>query len=86
MDNILFMQEVMKNNHKTGGDLRCALEINIQKAYDSIRWSFLLEVLEAMHFPLKMKSWIFECVTTVQYYVSMNGYLEGIFKGGRGLR
>lgn len=45
-----------------------------------------MEVLEAMQFPVKMQRWIFECVTTVQYSVSMNGYLEGIFKGGRGLR
>ena len=45
-----------------------------------------MEVLDTMHFPTKTKKWIYECVSTVQYSISMNGYLEGVFKGGRGLR
>lgn len=38
VDNILFMQEVVKNYHKEGGSPQCAIKVDIQKAYDSINW------------------------------------------------
>ena len=38
-DNILLTQELVKNYHSVVGPLRCALKIDLKKAYDSIRWS-----------------------------------------------
>ena len=37
-DNILLTQELMKNYHYDFGPPRCALKIDLKKAYDSIRW------------------------------------------------
>ena len=42
--------------------------------------------MEAMCFPVKMRGWILKCVTSVQFPISMNGVLEGNFKGSRGLK
>lgn len=85
MDNILFMQEIMKNYHKKGGDLGVLLKVDVQKAYDYFKWSFLMEVLEAMGFPTVVQEWIYECISSVQYSVNMNEFLEGNFRGSRGL-
>ncbi|GJU39274.1 hypothetical protein Tco_1192231 [Tanacetum coccineum] len=37
-------------------------------------------------FHARMMSWIMECVTTTSYSISINGSLNGYFKGRRGLR
>ncbi|XP_021971338.1 uncharacterized protein LOC110866498 [Helianthus annuus] len=85
-DNILLTQELMHNYHVDRGPPRCALKIDIQKAYDTVSWSFLEEILIRFGFHQKMISWIMACVTTVSYSVSINGELHGYFRGKRGLR
>ena len=85
-DNVLLMQELMRGYHRGDGAARCALKVDIQKAYDSVEWSFVEQVLVAMNFPAQMIKWIMVCVTTPYYSISLNGYLEGYFKGEKGLR
>ncbi|XP_022024504.1 uncharacterized protein LOC110924825 [Helianthus annuus] len=62
------------------------LKIDIQKAYDTVSWSFLEDILHAFGFHQKMVKWIMVCVTNVSYSLSINGNLYGYFKGKRGLR
>ncbi|XP_022014955.1 uncharacterized protein LOC110914476 [Helianthus annuus] len=40
-DNILLTQELMHNYHRNSGPPRCAFKVDIQKAYDTVDWSFL---------------------------------------------
>ena len=47
-DKILLTQELMKNYHYDVGTPRCALKIDLKKAYDSIRWGCILDILTAM--------------------------------------
>ncbi|KAE8735594.1 hypothetical protein F3Y22_tig00000340pilonHSYRG00720 [Hibiscus syriacus] len=65
---------------------RCAIKIDLQKAFDSVNWEFLMTVLEAMGLPGQFCGWIKACVTTHQFSVSLNGSLVGFFKGARGVR
>ncbi|GJV80225.1 protein kinase-like domain, concanavalin A-like lectin/glucanase domain protein [Tanacetum coccineum] len=44
-DNILLTQELSKGYNKKHGAKRCAIKIDIQKAYDIVSWKFLEEVL-----------------------------------------
>ncbi|GJX79200.1 putative reverse transcriptase domain, reverse transcriptase zinc-binding domain protein [Tanacetum coccineum] len=44
-DNILLTQELMHNYHLDRGSPRCAFKVDIQKAYDTVDWGFLKEVL-----------------------------------------
>ncbi|KAI3808225.1 hypothetical protein L1987_24173 [Smallanthus sonchifolius] len=85
-DNILLTQELMHNYHLNKGKPRCAFKIHIQKAYDTVSWSFLKDILVGFGFHQKMVGWIMTCVTTVSYSLSINGNLSGYFKGKRGLR
>ncbi|GJS96768.1 putative RNA-directed DNA polymerase [Tanacetum coccineum] len=84
-DNILLTQELMHNYHLDRGVPRCAFKVDIQKAYDTVDWNFLRNVLINFDFYSRMISWIMECVTTTSFSISINGSLHGYFKGKRGL-
>ncbi|GJY93449.1 putative RNA-directed DNA polymerase [Tanacetum coccineum] len=85
-DNILLTQELMHNYHLDRGTPRCAFKVDIQKAYDTVDWEFLHEVLHGFGFHARMIAWIMECVTTTSYSICVNGSLHGYFRGKRGLR
>ncbi|GJU01457.1 RNA-directed DNA polymerase, eukaryota, reverse transcriptase zinc-binding domain protein [Tanacetum coccineum] len=65
---------------------RRALKIDLQKAYDTVSWSFLGECLKFFGFHGKMIDWIMTCVTTTAFSLCINGQSYGYFKGARGLR
>lgn len=85
-DNILLMQELVRNYHRNALPKRCAVKIDLMKAYDSVDWEFLFDVMHAMDFPQKFIRWIKICVSSAMFSVVINGELEGFFKGARGLR
>ena len=43
-NNVLITQDLMYNYHRNNGLPRCALKIDIKKAYDSIGWSFIIDI------------------------------------------
>lgn len=61
------------------------MKIDIQKAYDSISWKFLEEVLNGLNFP-SPNEWVMECVSTPRYSIMVNDFPKGFFEGKRGLR
>ena len=61
-------------------------KIDISKAYDRIRWDYLKAVMLRMGFDSKWVEWIMLCVSTVSYFVSVNGELVGPFSPGCELR
>ncbi|GJR01111.1 hypothetical protein Tco_0524095 [Tanacetum coccineum] len=85
-DNILLTQELMHNHHLDRGVPRCAFKVDIQKAYDTVDWDFLKNILAGFGFHDRMIGWIMECVTTTSFSISINGSLHGFFKGKCGLR
>lgn len=65
---------------------KCALKIDLHKAYDTLDWNFLKKTLELFGFHRTMVGWIMTCVTTTQFTLNVNGERIGYFYGGRGLR
>ncbi|KAL2252829.1 UNVERIFIED_CONTAM: hypothetical protein Sindi_0077600 [Sesamum indicum] len=65
---------------------RCALKVDIRKAYDTVEWDFLLAVLQLFGFPPTFTRWIEECVSTTSFSIGLNGKPHGFFAGARGLR
>ncbi|XP_022880751.1 uncharacterized protein LOC111398023 [Olea europaea var. sylvestris] len=49
-DNIYLSQELLRNYHRSGGLPRCALKVDLMKAYDSVRWDFLFMILRVLGF------------------------------------
>ncbi|XP_071719040.1 uncharacterized protein [Rutidosis leptorrhynchoides] len=85
-DNILLTQELMHNYHLNRGVPRCAFKVDIQKAYDTVDWEFLREILAHFGFHKVMIKWIMRCISSTSFSIAINGTLYGYFKGKRGLR
>ncbi|KAL0451451.1 UNVERIFIED_CONTAM: LINE-1 retrotransposable element O protein [Sesamum latifolium] len=84
-DNILLAQELYGYNQQRLPP-RCALKVDLRKAYDTVEWDFLRAVLTLFGFPEQFIGWIVECVTTPSFSVCLNGSPHGYFRGARGLR
>lgn len=65
---------------------RCMLKVDMRKAYDSIEWSYLAQVLEYLQLPTQFRNWIKQCVQTVSFFILINGYPCAPFHAKRGLR
>nr|KAJ0187106.1 hypothetical protein LSAT_V11C900454800 [Lactuca sativa] len=86
LDNVLLSQELVRGYHIDRGYARCALKIDIQKAYDTVNWKFLQHILKEFGFHSSMIKWIMNCVTTSSFMININGRFHGFFQGKRGLR
>ncbi|XP_028064891.1 uncharacterized protein LOC114267989 [Camellia sinensis] len=62
------------------------MKVDIMKAYDNVRWEFVIDTLRAMGFPPIFMKWIFACMTSPSFSICINGSLHGYFKADRGLR
>nr|GEU82374.1 hypothetical protein [Tanacetum cinerariifolium] len=85
-NNILMTQELMHNYHRKSGPPRCAFKVDIQKAYDTVNWGFLENILFCFGFYTFMIKWILACVTSASYSICINGEVHGYFNGMCGLR
>ncbi|KAI4354458.1 hypothetical protein L6164_003318 [Bauhinia variegata] len=62
------------------------LKLDLEKAYDCIRWDFIEELLKYFNFPLKLIYLIMQCVILVSYSIICNGRKSDPFVPKRGLR
>lgn len=86
MENVLLASELVKSYHKETVSARCAVKIDISKAFDSVQWPFLLSALSAMNVPEKFILWIKKCIELASFSIQINGELAGYFNSKRGLR
>ena len=68
------------------GPPRCALKIDLKKAYDSISWGCILDILAAMGTPATLLRCIKASITTPMFSICVNGELTGFFASKRGVR
>ncbi|XP_023637566.1 uncharacterized protein LOC111830212 [Capsella rubella] len=83
IENVLLAMELVKDYHKDTITSRCAIKIDISKAFDSVQWSFLSKIFTAMRFPPTFIQWIILCVSTASFSVQVNGELAGYFRSSR---
>ena len=85
LDAVLIANEIVDSTmRRKESGLVCKLDI--EKAYDSIKWDFLLQVMGRMGFESRWLSWIKWCISTVSFSVLINGSPVGFFPSSRGLR
>ena len=77
-------QELVRGYGRVNLSPRCAIKIDLQKAFDFLDWKFILEVLVALKMPRMFVEWIRTCLTGARFFISINRGLVGYFKGARG--
>ncbi|XP_074304625.1 uncharacterized protein LOC141639376 [Silene latifolia] len=86
LENILICQDLIRMYHRGRASPRCMFKLDLQKAYDSIEWPFLNQMLEALRFPEKFRLLVMAWLSSPSYTLNLNGAHIGYFKGRRGLR
>ena len=85
MDSMLVASEVLHSlkTSRKGGVL---FKVDFEKAYNLVRWDFLLFVLSKMSFGVKWRGWIEECISIVKLSILINHSPMKEFRMRRGLR
>jgi len=86
VENVLLATELVSGYKWIEISKRCMLKVDLQKAFDSLNWEFILNTLEALGFPSHFRKLVSQCITTTRFSISINGELCGYFKGSKGLR
>ena len=73
-DNIVVVQEAVHSmRRKKGRKGWMLLKLDLEKAYDRVRWDFLEDMLKAARLPGALVHWIMQCVTGPSMSVLWNG-------------
>jgi hypothetical protein len=84
--NICIIQDIVAKYRRKNAPKSCLLKVDIRKAYDSVSWEFLDDMLKALNFPDHFRKLVMTCVTTPSFSLCIDGSLDGFFKGKKGLR
>jgi len=87
-DNILVAFETLHimDTRLKGKEGFMALKLDMSKAYDSIKWSFLEAILIKMGFAPRWIHLLMTCMRTVTYSILINGKPQGHVVPTRGIR
>lgn len=87
MDNVIIAQEAVHSMRtRKGRKGWIAVKIDMEKAYDRLKWVFIKETCEDAKLPPKFIRLVMQCVSTPSMQVLWNGGLTEEFKPSRGIR
>lgn len=70
-DNIHLVQELLRKYNCKTSSSRCILKVDLQKAFDTVDWKFLRDVLLGLSFPSRFVHWVMKSVK-VHYILCIN--------------
>ena len=62
------------------------LKLDISKAFDSVRWDYLLSLMQRRGFPMRWCNWISALLSTSTSRIMLNGIPLDLIQHGQGLR
>lgn len=86
VENTILASEIIHGYHKDRGPKRITLKVDIEKAFDTVNWDFIFNLLQGLDIPHPYLAWLFPCVTSPSFMIGFNGTVQGYFKSTRGLR
>ena len=84
IDNIVIAQETIHLMNKKVDWI--AIKVDLEKAYDKLRWAFIEEMLEVIGIPEKLRKVIMHCITSSSMRLIWNGQPTEEFLPTRGIR
>ena len=85
LDSVLMANEVIEELRRRRTSGLC-FKVDFEKAYDSVRWEFLYDMLHRLGFHWKWIMWVKGCLTSASVSVLVNGSPTEEFYPTRGLR
>ena len=85
LDSVVMANEVLEECRRTRRREVC-FKVDFEKAYDSVRWSFLFDMLRRLGFHEKWIMWVKGCLVSSSVSVLVNESPTEEFKPSRGLR
>lgn len=87
MNNTVIAQEVVHHikKHK-GKNVLMVMKIDMKKAYDKMKWTFLVQVLRAWEFNDHFQQMIYRCINIVFFSLLLNCNITKTFSPSCGLR
>jgi mannosylglycoprotein endo-beta-mannosidase len=84
-DNFLNVRSFTRRLHRTKTPT-VFLKLDIKKAFDSVRWDYLLDLMQRCGFPSRYRNWVTALLITSSSRVLLNGVPGAPIVHGRGLR
>ncbi|XP_062114408.1 uncharacterized protein LOC133825493 [Humulus lupulus] len=82
----MILQDILKNYRRKNTSPHYTIKIDISKAYDTVDWNFVEDMLNALNFPARFVQLVMICIKSTSYSLLMNGRIQGGFQGAKGLR
>ncbi|GJS23993.1 cysteine-rich receptor-like protein kinase [Tanacetum coccineum] len=85
LDGVLIANETMEflKQKKMKGII---FKVDFEKAYDSINWSYLMEIIEWMRFGSRWHKWVMACLRSASISILVSGSPTNKFYIGRGVQ
>lgn len=84
-ENYMYIQGLARHYHRTKTPA-CLIKLDITKAFDSVSWEYLLELLGRRGFPTRWLDWLATIFRTSSSSIMLNGCPGDRIKHLRGLR
>jgi mannosylglycoprotein endo-beta-mannosidase len=84
-DNFLYVRNLTRRFHRTKTSA-LLLKLDISKAFDSVRWDYLLSVMQHRGFPTRWQNWVTTLLSSSSLRIMLNGTPLLPIQHGRGLR
>jgi len=85
LDSVLIANDVVEEVRRNMRSAFC-FKVDYEKAYDSVRWNFLFDMLHRLGFHSKWIKWVTGCLKSSSISVLINGSPTEEFTPSRGLR
>lgn len=85
-ENVLLATDLVNGYHSHTLSPRGMLKVDLRKAFDCVRWDFILTTLHALAIPKSYIRLISQCISTASFFVNVNGFSGGFCNSTKGIR
>ncbi|XP_056698543.1 uncharacterized protein [Spinacia oleracea] len=86
LHSVLLCQDIIKLYNRGMAKPAWFMKLDLRKAYDTVEWSFIEEIMVELGFPAHFIQLVMTCLSTTQYSILINGVPPPIIHPKRGLR